>query len=107
MLTDADSALEFIEAFAEFARRIGKHGRAVYHVRFDYMVFGSWVVEAGTSKKRVRLAWDGKESNLAAQHAVYPDSRSRPELRRISDTAMRDASQKEIFATAEAIILAN
>ena len=34
MLTDADSALEFIEAFAEFARRIGKHGRAVIHVRF-------------------------------------------------------------------------
>ena len=33
-------------------------------VQFDFLAFGSWRVEAGTSHRRVRIARDGKEGLL-------------------------------------------
>jgi hypothetical protein len=106
MTADMTGSATFLTEAAGLAQRLLERGRAVFDVRYDGLAFGSWVLTAGTPKRRVRVTWDGREPALRIEVAEFGDSRSRPAWRVVSDAPVADQSPGALLRLAEASILA-
>ena len=103
MQTDAQWVSGHFTELARLAERLAGRNRAIYRHSFDYMHFGSWVLEAGTRKRRVRVTWDGRESILSASVTEYGDSPG-PDWEPLSERRFERASPFTLFEAAEEII---
>ena len=64
LLSDAEVSKNYFEHLARLSKELGDGGIAVYGHRYDALSFGSWVVDAGTRHRRVRVTYDGREGLL-------------------------------------------
>lgn len=60
MREDAERSMESLEVVTRISRHLTTSGLVVYRCRYDFMAFGSWVIEAGTSHRRVQVVRDGQ-----------------------------------------------
>ena len=97
----------FLTEAAGLAERLLARGRSIFDVRYDGLAFGSWVLTAGTPKRRVRVTWDGREATLRVEAAEFGDPQSRPAWRAVSDHPVADRSPDALLRLTEAAILAH
>lgn len=81
LLSDAEVSKNYFEHLARLSKELGDGGIAVYSHRYDALSFGSWVVDAGTRHRRVRVTYDGREGLLRFENAVVRSSASAIEWR--------------------------
>jgi hypothetical protein len=72
--TDADVSAEYFEELARLSRELREQRIAIYSHGYDYLAFGSWMIEAGTRHRRVQVTYDGKEGLLRSREAVVPSN---------------------------------
>ena len=106
MAEDVTGSAAFLAEAASLASRLLERGRSVLDLRYDGLAFGSWVVTAGTPKRRVLVTWDGREGELIVQAAEFSDSRARPAWRTVAEQRVQDHSPAVLLRLAEEIILA-
>ena len=63
-MPDATESLTFLNALAGLATRLAVDGVDVYSVTYHSQVFGSWELEAGRRRVRIRVSWEGKDRHL-------------------------------------------
>jgi hypothetical protein len=60
-MSDPGQHTEFLYRLTE---QCEKERLTLYEREYNYMYFGSWIIVIGTSKKRIKIYWDGKASHL-------------------------------------------
>ena len=81
---------------------------AIYRVNYDYLSFGSWVIECGTRHHRSRLVWDGKEFLISLSQCDVSDSRARREWILVAEEPVADhTTHDRLFDAAEKLLLEN
>jgi hypothetical protein len=91
---------------ADFVSRLSdeaeEDGLLLYSHEYDYLAFGSWTIVIGTSKRRLRFCWDGKESSLNIEMSQFQNSNSAPSWEAVSSSFdASEATDQEL----EALIL--
>lgn len=79
MHEDIESSVGQLETLTRIARLLAGSGLVVYRCRYDFLAFGSWVIEAGTSHRRLQLVRDGKERALRCATARLQNAGAVPE----------------------------
>ena len=64
MRDDVESSITQLDTLARIARSLAGSGLIVYRCRYDFLAFGSWVIEAGTSHHRLQIVRDGQRRTL-------------------------------------------
>lgn len=64
MRDDVESSIGQLETLTRIARSLAGSGLIVYRCRYDFLAFGSWVIEAGTSHHRLQIVRDGQRRTL-------------------------------------------
>ena len=98
---DAEDSATYFGQLAELSRRLDEVGIALYSHRYDFLAFGSWMVEAGTRHRRVRVTYDGREGLLRFEDAFVHSSKSPIEWRErecqfVSRTAASERAMEAI-----------
>jgi hypothetical protein len=106
MLGDINGSTEFLAEAAALSARLDEQGRSVFDVRYDGHAFGSWVVTAGTSKRRIVVTWDGRDGRLVAKASDFPDSQAHPTWSLVAEQVPVDRSPSALLRAAELIVLA-
>jgi len=101
LLSDTEVSKSHFEHLARLSQELGDDGIAVYCHRYDALSFGSWVVEAGTRHRRVRVTYDGREGLLRLDDAVVNSNSSPTEWREresqvVTPTAAWDRAREVI-----------
>jgi|SRR6185312_4818333 hypothetical protein len=104
MMTDAQSSISFLEGFLSLAKRIEQNSLAVYSLRFDSLIFGSWILVAGTRKNRAQVTWDGKDFVLTCAVSSFQNASSHPIWRPAGSQATTPGDDVGMFAAAEQLI---
>jgi hypothetical protein len=78
---DCGYSVVFFEALAELSKALAGHELAIYEANFDYVNFGSWWLIAGTSHRRLRFLFDGKEGWLEAFESEFRNQGSQAHWR--------------------------
>jgi hypothetical protein len=73
---DCGYSAMFFEALAELAKSLADDELAIYEASFNYLAFGGWTLVTGTSHKRWRFDFDGKEGWLEVFASEYPNQGS-------------------------------
>jgi hypothetical protein len=81
LISDAEVSTTYFEQLARLSKKLGDDGIALYSHRYDALSFGSWVVDAGTRHRRVRVTYDGREGLLRVEDAVVNSNSSPTEWR--------------------------
>ncbi len=68
-MAEAPEGLAFLNALAEMATRLATDGVEIHSVTYRSQVFGSWEIEAGRRRTRVRVTWEGKDRHLSVATA--------------------------------------
>jgi len=105
MNNETESSIQHLNLVSEFSRQLAAHEIAIYHHRYDYLAFGSWVIVAGTRKRHVRLTWDGKESRLDAASCVLADSQSTADWTDFDSRSFSRASQDAVLQAGSEMVL--
>jgi hypothetical protein len=63
-VTETPESLAFLDALAALAGRLAADGITIYSVSYHTHAFGSWELEAGRRRARVRVTWEGKDRQL-------------------------------------------
>jgi len=105
MLNDAEATLEHYVALAALASRLEERQRAVYEHHYSYLGFGSWSLEAGTRRHRIRFIYDGREQRLSAEAATFGDSRSVPSWERVAEHPLGGADAAGAFELVEQLVI--
>jgi hypothetical protein len=50
----------------------------MFHCRYDFLAFGSWVLEVGTPHRRLQISLDGKEQLLRCSMGQVKNAASVP-----------------------------
>ena len=102
---DAD-ALAFPEALVSFARRLATRQLTVCRVAYDLLYFGSWTMEIGRGRRRVLLAWGGKEAVLyVSVRNVSRFARLTTDWRQVSERPLRAHDPASVLMEAELLLL--
>ena len=104
MVSDAQSSITFLEGFLSLAKRIEQKSLAVYSLRFDPLVFGSWVLVAGTRKSRAQITWDGRDFVLTCATSSFQNTSSHPAWQPVGSLATEPGDHTGMFAAAEQLI---
>jgi hypothetical protein len=67
---DAVPSTGHFEFLAELVRDLRAEGFGVYSHRYEYLAFGSWMIDVGTRHRRLRLSYDGKEGSLQVSRGM-------------------------------------
>ncbi|MEX0733055.1 MAG: hypothetical protein WD944_11730 [Steroidobacteraceae bacterium] len=73
------SSLSHVAALKELLEDLQNESVELHEHQYHYLVFGSWVIEAGQRKKRFRFIWDGRDSYLTVSTATFSDSHTHTE----------------------------
>ena len=68
-MPEAPESLEFLTAVAALATRLAVDAVIVYSLTYHSLSFGSWELEAGRRKTRIRVTWEGKDRHLTVATA--------------------------------------
>ena len=79
MHEEIESSVGQFETLTRIARLLAGNGLVVFRCRFDFFAFGSWVIEAGTSHRRLQLVHDGKDGALRCATARLQNAGAVPE----------------------------
>ena len=79
MQHDIESSVSHLEAMTTIARLLAANALVVYRCRYDFLAFGSWLVEGGTSHRRLQIVRDGKQSTLRCSTARLQNAGAVPE----------------------------
>jgi hypothetical protein len=76
---DIERSIDQLEVVTRIARCLASNGLVVYRCRYDFLAFGSWVVEAGTSHRRLQFVRDGQQRTLRCATAHLQNAGAVPE----------------------------
>ena len=76
---DIESSVGQLEGLTKVARSLAAKGLILYRCRYDFQGFGSWLIEAGTSHRRLQVVQDGKERCVRYQTARLQNAGGVPE----------------------------
>ena len=63
-MAETSESLSFLTALADLATRLAVEGVTIESVTYHTHAFGSWELEAGRRRARVRVSWAGKDRQL-------------------------------------------
>ncbi len=106
MLRDVTGSTEFLAEAAALASRLDEQGRSVFQIRYDGQAFGSWVLIAGTAKRRVMVTWECRDGRFVAEVADFSDSQTPPVWNLLTEQTHTDRSPCALLHAAEQIVLA-
>jgi hypothetical protein len=105
----ATEALTFLNALAALATRLSVDGVEIYSVTYHSQVFGSWELETGRRRVRVRVTWEGKDRHLrvATAQLASGSTERRWQLAEEHDFRNRRSDLVQLFETVHAAITAH
>ena len=108
-MAEVTGALTFINALAGLATRLSVDGVDIYSVTFHSQVFGSWELESGRRRVRIRVTWDGKDRHLrvATAQLASGSTERKWQLAEEHDFRKRRADLAQLFDTVHAAITAH
>jgi hypothetical protein len=68
-MSEPSESLTFLNAIAELATRLSVDDIAIYSLTYHCLAFGSWELEAGRRRVRIRVTWEGKDRHLRVSTA--------------------------------------
>jgi hypothetical protein len=63
-VSEPTESLTFLNAIAGLATRLSGDDIAIYSLTYHCLAFGSWELEAGRRRARIRVTWEGKDRHL-------------------------------------------
>jgi hypothetical protein len=69
---DAESSVRHFERVSALSVRLAVLGVAIYEHSWHSLVFGSWVLVAGSRHRRFRFCWDGREFFIDVSRSEHP-----------------------------------
>ena len=78
MTDEVESTGNGFKMLVDLADVVAANGLTVYRCRYDFLSFGSWVLEAGTPHRRLQIVLDGTESLLRVSSARVMNVTSPP-----------------------------
>jgi hypothetical protein len=108
-MSESAEALAFLDAVAALAARLAADDIAVYTLTYHSRAFGSWEIEAGRRRVRIRVTWDGKDRQLRVSTAQVPSGSAAREWQLAEEHDFRDRRVEivQILGTAYAAIAAH
>ena len=85
-LCGVSTPTEHAEFVSHLSDNADKKGLLLYNHEYHYLAFGSWTIVIGTSKKRLRFIWDGKDSSLNIETSRFQNSNSAPSWEPVSSS---------------------
>lgn len=85
---DCGYSAVFFEALADLAKSLASNELAIHEASFDYSCFGSWSLVVGTSHRRLRFVFDGKEGWLEVFESEFQNQGSQSKWRPTSKQQM-------------------
>lgn len=71
---DAVSGIQHFERVHSLAERLSRLGIAIYDHRWQFLVFGSWVIIAGWRHRRFQFCWDGRDFFIDVSRSEHSSS---------------------------------
>jgi hypothetical protein len=108
-MAETTESLSFITALAELATRLSIDGVAIHSVTYRSHAFGSWELELGRRRLRVRVAWEGKDRQLRVSTAQLASGSTERQWQLVEEHDFRNrrADLAQIFGTMYAAITAH
>src|SRR5271168_5081116 len=108
-MTVETESLAFINALAALATRLSVDGIEIYSVTYHSQVFGSWELEAGRRRVRIRVTWEGKDRHLRVATAQLASGSTEPrwQLAEEHDFRKRRSDLLQLFETVHAAVTAH
>jgi hypothetical protein len=108
-MAEAAESLTFLTALAGLATRLSVDGVEIHSVVYRSHIFGSWEIESGRRRVRVRVTWEGKDRHLSVAIAQLASGSSEREwqLAEEHDFRNRRPDLVQLFGTVHAAIKAH
>ena len=101
---DVSSSLGLLEELLSFSRRLAQDSYAIYELQFNMLAYGSWLLVAGTRKRRAQLSWDGRDFVLTCAVSEFPNSSSQSHWQSAGSRSLPPPSHTSVFAAAEQLV---
>jgi hypothetical protein len=92
MPNDAEWSIDQIETLTSLARLLARSELTVYRCRYDFVAFGSWVIEAGVSHHRLQIARDGQARSFRFSEARLQNTAAVPDWKERGQMTFDDIS---------------
>ena len=89
---DCGFSATFFDALADLAKALLEHDLAVYENQYNYFAFGSWTLIVGTSHRRLRFEFDGKEDWLEVLESEFQNQGSQPQWKSVDTRQLERGS---------------
>jgi hypothetical protein len=108
-MPEPNESLIFLNAVAGLATRLFVDGVVVYSLTYHCLSFGSWELEAGRRRVRIRVTWEGKDRHLRVSTAQLASGSTERQwqLAEEHDFRKRRADIDQMFGTVYAAITAH
>jgi hypothetical protein len=108
-MAEATEGLIFLNALAGLATSLAVDGVEIYSVTYHSQVFGSWEIESGRRRVRVRVTWEGKDRHLSVATAQLASGSSERawQLAEEHDFRNRRRDLVQLFDTVHAAVKAH
>jgi hypothetical protein len=108
-MAEATESLTFLNGLAALATRLAVDGVDIYSVTYHSQLFGSWEIESGRRRVRVRVTWEGKDRHLRVAIAQLASGSSERTWRLAEEHDFRNRRPDllQIFGTVQAAIKAH
>jgi hypothetical protein len=108
-MAEPTESLTFLNALAGLATSLAADGVEIYSVTYHSHVFGSWEIESGRRRVRVRVTWEGKDRHLSVATAQLASGSSERnwQLAEEHDFRNRRPDLLQLFGTVHAAIKAH
>ncbi len=108
-MAEATGSLTFINTLAALATRLAVDGVEVYSVSYSSLLFGSWEIESGRRRVRIRITWEGKDRHLRVATAQVASGSTERNWRLAEEHDFRNRRPElaQLFETVHAAIVAH
>jgi hypothetical protein len=108
-MAEVTGSLTFINALAGLATRLAVDGVEIYSVTYHSQSFGSWEIESGRRRIRIRVTWEGKDRHLRVATAQLESGSTERkwQLAEEHDFRNRRPDLVQVFDTVHAAITAH
>jgi hypothetical protein len=108
-MPEPTESLNFLNAVAGLAARLAVDDIAVYSLTYQCLAFGSWELEAGRRRTRVRATFAGKDRQLRLSTAELASGSTERRWRLVEEHDFRNrrADIDQLLTTVQAAIRAH
>ncbi len=108
-MAETPESLTFLNALAALASRLADEGVTIYSVTYHSHAFGSWEVESGRRRVRIRVTWEGKDRHLRVATAQLASGSTERAWQLVEehDFRKRRPDLAQLFGTVHAAITAH